>query len=110
MRALRISADGWWQTVDIEPTAASRAQTATLALRHNIALWHRPDGDAGDPEPNMAAMTLLPSVSDLDPHTLPMIYGEAIVIGVDPATGTPAPMTEQQYHAISYALLSSLAA
>lgn len=109
MRALRINADGWWQTVDIEPTPTSRTQAATLALRHNIELWYRPEGNAAT-EPNMAAMALLPGVSDLGPHTLPMIYGEAIVVGVDPATGTPAPMTEQQYHAISYALLSSLAA
>ncbi|WP_342314769.1 hypothetical protein LIX17_25365 (plasmid) [Mycobacterium avium subsp. hominissuis] len=108
MRALRITASGWWQTVDIDPTT-SRPQTAAVALRHNIELWYRTAADP-DAEPNMAAMTLLPSVSDLGPHTVPMIYGDAIVVGVDPASGTPAPMTERQYHAISYALLSSLSA
>lgn len=108
MRALRITAGGWWQTVDIDPTT-NRPHTTAVALRHNIELWYRSDADTGA-EPNMAAMTLLPSVSDLGPHALPMIYGDAFVVGVDPATGTPAPMTGQQYHAISYALLSSLAA
>jgi len=105
MRALRISADGWWQTIDVELTHASH----TLALRHNIELRYDADNAAGA-EPNMAAMALLPGVCDLWPHTLPMIHGEAIIVGVDPATGAPAPMTDQQYHAISYALLSSLAA
>ncbi|KKF02906.1 hypothetical protein A5739_24315 [Mycobacterium colombiense] len=109
MRALRISADGWWQTIDIDPAPANQTQTDTLDLRHNIALWYSADDTAGA-EPNMAAMTLLTGVTGLEPHTLPMIYGEAIVVGVHPATGTPTPMTDQQYHAISYALLASLAA
>lgn len=109
MRALRISADGWWQTIDIEPAPANRSQTDFLDLPHNITLWYSADDTTGA-EPNMAAMALIPGVCGLDPRTLPMIYGEAIVVGVDPATGTPAPMTDQQYHTISHALLSSLAA
>ncbi|MDZ4270817.1 MAG: hypothetical protein U1D00_34985 [Mycobacterium sp.] len=109
MRALRISANGWLQTIGIDPEPANRTQTDTLDLRHNIALWYSAD-DTGGAEPNMAAMTLLTGVSGLGPHTMPMIYGEAIVVGVDPDTGAPAPMTDQQYHAISYALLASLAA
>ena len=40
MRALRISADGWWQTIDMDPAPANRTQTGTLDLRHNIALWY----------------------------------------------------------------------
>lgn len=109
MRALRISANGWWQTIDIEPAAADRHRSATVRLRHNIALRYCTDTTT-DAEPNMAAMTLLPTVSDLGPEAVPMIYGDAVVIGIDPDTGEPAPMNAEQYHAISYALLSSLAA
>lgn len=108
MRALRISADGWWQTIDVEPVPAGGEQPATLALRHNLELRYRDDDAAA--EPNMAAMTLLVGICDLVPHCVPTIYGEAIVVGVNPTTGLPAPMTDQQYHALSYALLSSLAA
>jgi hypothetical protein len=43
MRALRISADGWWQTIDIEPTPPNRTRFATLDLRHNIELWYSAD-------------------------------------------------------------------
>ncbi|WP_099020844.1 hypothetical protein [Mycolicibacterium palauense] len=109
MRALRISANGWWQTIDIEPAVTNRHRSATLGLRHNIALRYCAD-TITDAEPNMAAMALLPAVSDLEPEAVPMIYGDAVVMGVDPDTGEPAPMNAQQYHAISYALLSSLAA
>ena len=109
MRALRISANGWWQTIDIEPAGANRHRSVTLGLRHNIALWYCAD-TSPDAEPNMAAMTLLPAVGGVGPEAVPMIYGDAVVMGVDPDTGEPAPMNAQQYHAISYALLSSLAA
>jgi hypothetical protein len=30
----------------------------------------------------MAAMTLLPTVSDLGPEAVPMIYGDAVVMGL----------------------------
>lgn len=109
MRALRISAGGWWQTIDVDPGSAGGEQPATLALRHNIELRYCAD-DNGGADPNMAAMTLLLGICDLEPHSVPTIYGEAIIVGVDPATGVPAPMADQQYHALSYALLSSLAA
>ncbi|CQD01965.1 hypothetical protein H7I87_19620 [Mycobacterium timonense] len=109
MRALRISAGGWWQTIDVDPGSAGGEQPATLALRHNIELRYCAD-DNGGADPNMAAMTLLLGICDLEPHSVPTIYGEAMIVGVDPATGVPAPMTDQQYYALSYALLSSLAA
>lgn len=109
MRALRISADGWWQTIDADPVTAGGEQPATLALRHNLELRYCADDNSGA-DPNMAAMTVLLGICDLEPHSVPTIYGEAIIVGVDPATGVPAPMTDPQYHALSYALLSSLAA
>lgn len=109
MRALRISVDGWWQTIDVDPVPADGEQPATLTLRHNIELRYCAHDNCGA-DPNMAAMTLLLGICDLELHSVPTIYGEAIIVGVDPCTGVPAPMTDQQYHALSYALLSSLAA
>jgi hypothetical protein len=81
VRALRIRANGWWQTIDIESAAANRHRSVTLGLRHNIALRYCTDTSA-DAEPNMAAMTLLPTVSDLGPEAVPMIYGDAVVMGL----------------------------
>jgi len=50
------------------------------------------------------------AASDRGPHDVPLIAGDAIVVAIDPATAAPTSMTTAQCHALSYALLSSLAA
>lgn len=109
MHALRISAGGWLQTIEIDASSSRSSHPATLAAPHNLELWYAAESSA-DAEPNMAAMSLALSVCDLTPHDVPLICGEVVIVGIDPDTNIPTGMTRQQYQAISYALLSSLAA
>ncbi|CAN5249297.1 hypothetical protein BH09ACT8_BH09ACT8_63120 [soil metagenome] len=110
MRAVTITADGWVRGLELDAGDRRATHPATLALRHNLDLWYRAPADIPDAEINMAAMALAVTASDHDPHDLPLICGDAIIVAIDPATTAPASMTTAQYHALSYALLSSLAA
>jgi hypothetical protein len=110
MRAVTITAGGWVRGIELDVGEHRATHPASLALRHNLDLWYRDPVDNPEGEPNMAAMGLALAVSDYAPHDLPLICGDAVVVAVDPATAAPASMTTPQYHALSYALLSSLAA
>jgi hypothetical protein len=111
MRAVTITADGWVRGLELDAGDHHRAtHPATLVLRHNLDLWYRDPATNSEAELNMAAMALALAMSDHPPHDLPLICGAAIVVAVNPATTAPAGMTAAQYHALSYALLSSLAA
>ncbi|AQA06924.1 hypothetical protein ACORG1_33990 (plasmid) [Mycobacterium sp. TJFP1] len=110
MRAVKIGADGWVAGIDLDPRGHRASHPATLVLWHNLDLWYSDQSATSEAEPNMAAMGLALAVSDHAPHDLPLICGNAIVVATDPETATPASMSTQQCHAVSYALLTSLAA
>lgn len=110
MHAVTITADGWVRGLELDAGDHRATHPDTLAFRHNLDLWYRDAAANPDAELNMAAMALAVAASDHGPHDVPLIAGDAIVIAVDPATAAPTSMTTAQCHALSYALLSSLAA
>ena len=113
MKALKITATGWLQKIDVDPGqfAAEIGCTSVQSteLRHNVALWFDTTHSCLWREPNMSAVCLMLNCGDHDPATAPIPCGDIILLGVDP-TGAPADLRRPQYEALAYALLTSMAA
>ncbi|MDA0250723.1 MAG: hypothetical protein O2892_07690 [Actinomycetota bacterium] len=113
MKALKITATGWLQKIDVDPAhlAAEIGGTHVQSqdLRHNIALWFDTTHACVWREPNMSAVSLLLTVAGHAPESVPIPCGDIILLGVGP-DGKPADLQRPQYEALAYTLLNSLAA
>lgn len=113
MKGLSITAGGWLRTIDLDPqrvAATIGCRTADRkALHHNVDLWHDKHYPDNGRQPNMAAVCLLLSCSNFTPTTVPIICGDVLLLGLDPR-GNTVDLSNDQYHVLGYALLSSLAA
>jgi hypothetical protein len=113
MKALKITATGWLQKIDVNPdqlaTEIGCTTVQSVQMRHNVAIWFNTTHSSMWREPNMAAVCLLLNCADHDPDSVPIPCGDIILLGVSP-DGTPADLQRPQYEALAYALLNSMAA
>lgn len=113
MHALKITATGWLQKIDIDPSRLAAeigcTEVQSVDLHHNVALWFDTTHTCPWREPNMSAVCLMLNVGDHHPDTAPIPCGDVILLGVA-ADGHPADLRRHQYEALAYALLNSLAA
>lgn len=113
MKALKITATGWLQKIDVDPDQLAAAigctEVQSTHLHHNVALWFDTTHTCMWREPNMSAVCLMLNCGDNDPDSVPIPCGDIILLGVG-HTGAPADLHRPQYEALAYALLNSLAA
>jgi hypothetical protein len=113
MKALKITATGWLQKIDVDPDRIAVeigcADVQSVALHYNVRLWSDTMHACLWREPNISAACLMINCGDHAPETAPLPCGDIILLGAGP-DGTPADLTRQQYEALAYALLNSLAA
>ena len=113
MHALKITATGWLQKIDVDPTRIANeigcTEVQSAQLHHNVTLWFDTTHSCMWREPNMSAACLMLNVGDHHPDTAPIPCGDIILLGAA-ADGTPADLHRHQYEALAYALLNSLAA
>jgi hypothetical protein len=110
---LKITASGWLQEVDLPGDAIATLLNCTSlqreTLRHNVELWHDSEHTDRGSETNMAAICILLNCADHDADTVPLIGGDVVLLGTDPATGRPASLAARdQYLQLGYTLLVTL--
>ena len=113
MKALKITATGWLQKIDVDPGQLAAeigcAEVQSAHLRHNVALWFDTTHTCMWREPNMSAVCLMLNCGDHEPDSVPIPCGDIILLGLA-GDGAPADLQRPQYEALAYALLNSLAA
>ena len=113
MKALKITAGGWLQKIDIDPARIAAeiggTEVSSVHLHHNVALWFDTSHSAKWREPNISAVFLMIDGGGHDPNSVPIPHGDIVLLGSAP-DGTPLDLHRTQYEALAYALLNSLAA
>lgn len=113
MHGLKISPTGWIHPVDIQDGRIAAAigcgDVTAIAAHHGIQMWVDATYSTQTGLVNAAAMTMLLNCSPLAPEEIPLITGDAVVLGVDAAGASVSLQTDQQ-HVLGSAVLASLAA
>lgn len=113
MKMLKITADGWLHTTDVNPFRMADVIGCTRLdsrrMLFGIEMWHDGDCTFAGRQANMHAVCLMLNCGDETPETVPIIGGDVLLVGVD-ADGSRIELTPDQMHALGEALLSSLAA